>query len=349
MRSLIKIFRDWAVGRLLTLLIWGSALSVGEGAELRLGYFPNITHAQALYARSTGEFDSKVGLKIQWVAFNAGPTVIESVFADAIDAAFVGPSPTINGYLKSRGAKFVVIAGTASGGAGLVVRKDSGITSLKDFADRTIATPQLGNTQDIAARVWLEDNGYRLRERGGNVALVPLSNPDQLTMFKKKQIDAAWTVEPWMSRLEFEGGGEVMLEEKALWPDGRYATTHLIVNREYLASNPELLKKLLRALVETTQRINADKVAAAPVLNEQLKKETGKTLRDDVIQRALERVEFTWDPICASLASSAGAACRIGFIRKTPDLRGIYSLKLLNEVLADLSLPLVIVPAELGP
>ena len=315
-----------------------------EAKELRLGYFPNITHAQAVYAHATGAFEKKTGLPIKWIAFNAGPIAVESLFADAVDATFVGPSPTINGYIKSKGGKFVIVAGSASGGAGLVVRKDSGITGEKDFGGKTIATPQLGNTQDIAARVWLADKGYRLRERGGNVSLVPLSNPDQLTMFKKKQIDGAWTVEPWLARLEVEGGGELMLEEKSLWPDGKYVTTHLVVNKAFLAGNPETIKKLIAALVEITELINSDKTAAAVVLNQQLKKETGKSLKDEVIQKAMSRVEFTWDPICMSLKKSAAASHRIGFIRKEPVLEGIYSLTLLNEVLKEKNLAPVEVP-----
>jgi NitT/TauT family transport system substrate-binding protein len=309
-----------------------------EAKELRLGYFPNITHAQVLYARATGEFEQKTGVRIRWTAFNAGPTAIESLLVNAVDATFVGPSPTINGYIKSRGGKFVVVAGTASGGAGLIVRKDSGIHSDKDFAGKTIATPQLGNTQDVAARVWFEDKGYRLRERGGNVSLVPLSNPDQLTMFKKKQIDGAWTVEPWLARLEVEGGGELFLEEKSLWPEGKYVTTHLVVDRTFLADNQETMRKLIIALVEVTEQINSNKVAAAVILNEQLKKETGKALRDAVIQKALARVEFTWDPICASLKQSADAAHRIGFLRQEPALGGIYALTLLNGVLKEKNL-----------
>ena len=312
-----------------------------EAKELRLGYFPNITHAQAIYARATANFEQSIGVRIKWTAFNAGPTAIESLFANAIDATFVGPSPTINGYIKSRGEKFVVVAGGASGGAGLVVRKDSGIQSEKDFAGKTIATPQLGNTQDVAARVWLAEKGYRLSERGGNVSLVALSNPDQLTLFKKKQIDGAWTVEPWLARLEVEGGGQVFLEEKSLWPGGKYVTTHLVVGRAFLADNQETMRRLLAALVEITERINADKTAAAVVLNQQLKKETGKALKDDVIRKAMTRVEFTWDPICASLKQSAQAAHRIGFIRKEPALAGIYALSLLNGVLKERNLPIV--------
>lgn len=323
---------------ILSLSAFGADQKTGE---LRLGYFPNITHAQALYARTTGEFEKKIGVRINWIAFNAGPTAIESLFANAVDATFVGPSPAINGYIKSRGEKFVIVAGSASGGAGLVVRKDSGIRTEKDFAGKTIATPQLGNTQDVAARVWLADKGYRLRERGGNVSVIALSNPDQLTMFKKRQIDGAWTVEPWMARLELEGGGEILLEEKSLWPDGKYVTTHLIVNKTYLANHGETMKKLIAALVEVTGQINSNKTAAASILNRQLKKETGKALKDEVIQKAMTRVEFTWDPICASLKQSAEASRRIGFIRQAPALGGIYSLDLLNDVLKEKNLPLI--------
>ncbi len=330
------------LARLLLLAMLAGCATAAEpaGKQLRLGYFPNLTHAQALYARATGAFD-KVGARIQWVAFNAGPTAIEALFTDAVDAAFVGPSPTINGYIKSKGEKFVVVAGSASGGAGLVVRGGAGIATEKDFGGKVIATPQLGNTQDIAARVWLAEKGYRLRERGGNVSLVALSNADQLTMFKKKQIDGAWTVEPWLARLEVEGGGTVFLEEKALWPDGRYATTHLIVNKTFLADNQEVVRNLIAALVEVTERINSDKAAATPILNDQLKRETGKALEAEVIQRAMARIELTWDPIGSSLKTSAEAAHRIGFLRAAPRLEGLYSLSLLNEVLKEKNLPLV--------
>jgi len=316
----------------------------GGAKELRLGYFPNITHAQALYGRATGEFEKKLGVPIKWTPFNAGPTAIESLFADAVDATFVGPSPTINGFIKSKGEKFVVVAGSASGGAGLVVRKDSGIASERDFGGKTIATPQMGNTQDVAARAWFAGKGYRLRDRGGNVSLIPLSNPDQLTMFKKRQIDGAWTVEPWLARLEEEGGGALFLEEKSLWPDGKYVTTHLVVSKAYLASNQETVKKLIAALVEITEKINADKPSAIVVLNHQLKKETGKALKDGVIQKAMTRVEFTWDPLCASLKKSAEMCRAIGFLKQEPALAGLHSLGLLNQVLREKKLPPVEAP-----
>jgi NitT/TauT family transport system substrate-binding protein len=322
----------------------GSLAGEREAGQLRLGYFPNITHAQALYGRATGDFEKKIGKPVKWTSFNAGPTAIEALFADAVDATFIGPSPTINGYLKSKGEKFVVVAGAASGGAGLAVRKDAGITSERDFADKVIATPQLGNTQDVAARVWFAEKGYRLRERGGNLSLIPLSNPDQLTMFKKKQIDGAWTIEPWLARLEVEGAGELFLDEKTLWPDGKYVTTHLVVNRQYLGENKNIVRNLVAALIETTQRINNDKDQAMTILNDQLKKETGKTLKAEVIQKAMARVEFTWDPICASLKKSAESSHRIGLSRTAPALGGIYSLDLLNALLQEKKLPPVPAP-----
>jgi NitT/TauT family transport system substrate-binding protein len=305
---------------------------------LRLGYFPNITHAQALYARATGDFEKAIGTPIKWVSLNAGPSAIEALFVDAIDATFIGPSPTINGHIKSRGTKFVVVAGSASGGAGLVVREDAGIEGEKDFDRKVVATPQLGNTQDIAARFWFANKGYTLKEKGGTVTLVALSNPDQLTLFKKKQIDAAWTVEPWLARLEIEGGGQLLLDEKALWPEGRYVTTHLIVNRLFLLDNQEVMKKLLGAHIDITQKINADKAGAARILNAQLKQETGKTLKQEVIDRALGRVELTWDPISSSLRKVADMAYQIRFLRTQPEVHGLYSLKLLNAVLREKNL-----------
>ncbi|MBI3879640.1 MAG: ABC transporter substrate-binding protein [Verrucomicrobia bacterium] len=313
----------------------------GAADELRLGHFPNLTHAQAVYARAGGQFETKIGVPVKWSSFNAGPTAIEALFTDAVDATFVGPNPAINGHLKSRGDCFTIIAGSASGGAGLVLRKDGGIRTERDFDGKIIATPQLGNTQDVAARVWFAGRGYKFREKGGTLTLLPLSNPDQLTLFQKKEIHGAWTVEPWLSRLELEGGGELFLDEKTLWPEGRHVITHLVVRNSFLAENPKLIRNLLAALVEVTQQINADKVAAAKVLNAELKRETGKPLREEVIARAMERVEFTWDPISASLHTSAESAHKIGFLRSAPNLKGIYSLGPLNEVLKEKNLPAV--------
>ena len=168
-------------------------------------------------------------------------------------------------------------------------------------------------------------------------------------MFKKKQIHGAWTIEPWLARLEVEGGGILFLEEKTLWPNGQYVTTHLVVSKEYLAGHQEIVKGLIQGLVEVTERINADKTAAAVILNEQIRKETGKTLKAEVIQKAINRIEFTWDPICASLKKSAEAAHTVGFTRRPPALGGIYALNLLNTVLKEKNLPLIEKPAPQTP
>lgn len=310
-----------------------TASAFAQPRRLRLGYFPNLTHAQALYAHATGRFERALGSPIEWIPLHAGPSAIEALFVDAIDATYIGPSPTINGHVKSKGSKFVIVAGSASGGAGLVVRRDSGIRSVRDFHGKVIATPQLGNTQDLSARAWFARQGYRLKERGGTVALAALSNPDQLTMFLKKQIDGAWTIEPWVARLMIEGDGQLFLDEKSLWPGGRYTTTHLVVNQQFLADQKALIEKLIAAHIEITQLINADKAASAEILNAQLKKETGKSLKPEVMTMAMEHVEFTWDPIAPSLYESAAAAHQIRFLRNPPQLRGIYSLNLLNEIL----------------
>jgi NitT/TauT family transport system substrate-binding protein len=331
----------WRIPLLVCLLCFAvSARGVDEKlVPLRLGFFPNITHAQALYARATGLFEKN--LPIQWTAFNAGPTAIEALFADEIDAAFIGPGPTINGYVKSHGENFVIIAGAASGGAALVVRGDSRIVTDRDFAGKTIATPQLGNTQDISARIWFRQKGYRDTASGGTVNLIALSNPDQLTMFQEKQIDGAWTIEPWVSRLTLEAGGRVFLDEKDIWPEGKYVTTHLVVSRAFLRSHADEVRNLLRAHVAVTQLIATNPAAAMTILNAQIRKETGRALSPEVIQTSLQRVQLTWDPIASSLYKDAAAAHEIHFLRQEPDLTGIYDLTLLNQVLAEDHLPAI--------
>jgi NitT/TauT family transport system substrate-binding protein len=313
----------------------GGTLLAETKCQIRLGFFPNVTHAQALYAKATGYFEKRINAPIRWTAFNAGPTAVEAIFANEIDATFIGPSPTINGYLISHGQKFVIIAGSADGGAALVVRPDSRIRSDKDFANKIIATPQLGNTQDVSARVWFKSKGYVPIAAGGTLNLVTLSNPDQLTMFREKQIDGAWTVEPWVSRLELENGGKVFLEEKDLWPQGKYVTTHLIVTRGFLHDHPDEIRDLLRAHVEVTQMLSTNETAMEPILNEQIRKETSRALAPNVIHSALKRVVLTWDPAADSLYQDARSAYAIHFLHQPPDLAGIYDLKLLNAVLKE--------------
>jgi sulfonate transport system substrate-binding protein len=308
---------------------------------LRLGHFPNVTHAQALYGRATGSFVKAVGEPVEWVQFNAGPSAVEALFVGAVDASYIGPNPAINGFIKSRGRSFVIVAGAASGGAALVVRADAGIGADADFHGRTVATPQLGNTQDVAARLWFAGHGYVTREKGGDLTILPLANPDQLLMFQKRQIDAAWTIEPWVSRLEREGGGRLYLDEARLWPAGKYVTAVLVVRRQFLAAHRDLVTRLVAAHVEATLAINGGKDAAVPVLAAEIRRETATELSEAVIRTSLDRIELGWDPLSGALAKAAEDAHRIGFLHDPPDLGGIIDAGPLNQVLTAKGLPRV--------
>jgi NitT/TauT family transport system substrate-binding protein len=308
---------------------------------LRLGHFPNVTHAQAVLGRATGEFEKTVGVPVQWTLFNAGPSAVEALFASAVDAAYVGPNPAINGYIKSRGESFIIAAGATSGGAALVVRADAGITSAADFHGKTVATPQLGNTQDVAARLWFAEHGLVSRERGGDLTILPLANPDQLLMFTKREIHAAWTIEPWVSRLEHEGNGRVFLEERTLWPNGRYVTAVLVVRRQFLQRHPDVVRRLLAAHVDATARLNADREGAATLLSAELKRETSKELPVSIVRSALARVEFSWEPLPAALEKAALDAHAVGFLTARPNLEGIWELGPLQQVLKEKGLPAV--------
>jgi NitT/TauT family transport system substrate-binding protein len=310
-----------------------AAIAQTPPREIRIGHFPNITHAQALLARANGAFEKALGLPVKWVTFNAGPSAVEALFTDAVDATYIGPNPAINGFLKSKGESFQIVAGAASGGAALVARPDASIESDKDFNGKIVATPQLGNTQDVAARAWLREHGYKLKEQSGTVTVLPLANPDQLLMFQRREIDAAWTVEPWVSRLELEAGGRIFLEESSLWPRGQYVTAVLVVSRKFLKRHPEWVEKLVAAHVQITSEIETNKAACAPILNEQIRQLTGSALPAAVLDRALQRVHFTWAPLETELRHAAQLAHEAGFLRETPDLTGLYNLDFLQHVL----------------
>jgi NitT/TauT family transport system substrate-binding protein len=305
---------------------------------VRLGYFPNITHAQAVIGVADGTFARALGdnATIDAKVFNAGPSAIEAMFAGQLDITYIGPNPTINGYVKSKGEALRIIAGATSGGAVLVVRADAGINSPADFRGKKIATPQLGNTQDVAARAWLLKQGFKLKEQGGETQVIPIANPDILTLFQKKEIDAAWVPEPWGARLVHQANGKIFLDERELWQGGQFTTAHVIVSTKFLKARPDLVKKFLAAHVELTQRINADPTAAKQKLNAEIQRLTGAALPTAILDDAWSRQTITYDPIRASLIGSAEAAFKLGFLGDTmPNLDGIYDLALLNEVLKE--------------
>ena len=317
---------------------------------MRVGHFPNVTHAQGVIAHGLsraqkGWFEQRLGpdVEVQWFVYNAGPSAMEGIMANSIDMTYVGPNPAINAHLKTQGKDIRIVAGSCTGGAALVVQPDGRISKDSDFKGKKVATPQLGNTQDVAARAWLKSKGYRVTLTGGDVLVVPTANPDQLTLFQKGDMDAVWTVEPWVTRLELEAKAKVYLEENSLWKDtdGKYVTTHLVSSARFLQRNPDLLKKWIAAHVELTDWINKNVDEAKRILNGELKAETTRALPQQTLDLAWKRLEVTHDPISASLLKSAQDAHAIGFLKQKPDLSKIYDLKLLNEVLKEKGLPAV--------
>ena len=304
---------------------------------LRIGYFLNINHAQAVIGLGNGDFQKELGdIKVETQVFNAGPSAIEALFANRVDVTYVGSNPAINGYIKSDGQGLRIIAGAASGGAVFVVRNDAGIDSTADFAGKKFASPQLGNTQDVALRSYLLKNGYETTENGGNVTVIPANNPDIVTLFLKKSIDGAWVPEPWGSKLVKEANGTLLVDERDLWPNGKFVTSQIVVRTDYLKNHPDVIKKLLEAHVNETIWINNNKDQVSQVFNVQLEKLTGKTIPVDELQNAFLRLEITYDPVKESLYKSANNAFELGFLGdKKPDLSNIYDLTLLNQVLEE--------------
>jgi len=319
----------------------GSVHAQGATKILRVGYFPNVNHAQAVIGFGTGEFQKELGsnIQVQPYIFNAGSSAIQALLANRIDVAYVGPGPAVNGYVASQGSGLKVISGAASGGVVFVVRNDSGIKSPKDFANKVFASPQLGNTQDIALRNYLHSKGYQTKDNGGNVTVTPVDNPTILTLFLKKQIDGAWVPEPWGARLVNEAGGKILVDERTLWPpDGKFVTTNIVARNDYLLQNPGVIKKLLAANVNETQWINNNTGAAIKAFNTEFHKLTGKTINENELKQAWSRIQFTYDPLKLSFFQQANNAYDIGFLAKgkpRPDVSGIYDLALLNEVLKE--------------
>ena len=319
-----------------------------QSRTLRIGYFPNLNHAQAVIGlQQEGDFqrilnannsNGNDGVKIESFVFNAGPSAIEALFGGQIDVAYVGPNPAINGYLASGGQGIRIISGVASGGASFVVRNDSGIESVKDLGGKKFASPQLGNTQDVALRKYLMDNGFKTTEKGGNVTVVPITPADILTLMLKKEIDGAWVPEPWATRLVKEANGKIFVDERELWPpDGKFVTANIIARTDYLKENPDIIKQLLQAHIDKTVWINENKEQAITTFNGALKKITGQTIPEDEIRDALMRLELTYDPIKESLFKMADNAYELGYLGNggsKMDLSNIFDLTILNDILS---------------
>jgi NitT/TauT family transport system substrate-binding protein len=293
---------------------------------VRVGYFPNITHAQGVIGSDStregrGWFEQRLGpgITVQWFAFNAGPSAMEAILAGSVDLTYVGPNPALNAYIRSKGQEIRVLAGSALGGAALVVGKDSGITTPADFKGRTVATPQLGNTQDVAARAWLKKQGYRITLTGGQVSVLPTANPDQLNLMKAGKIDAVWTVEPWVSRLELEAGARVFMEE----PEA--VTTILVSSAKFLKERGELATKFRDAHVELTAWLNEHPEDARAQVRAGLSRAVKREIPAELVARAWPRIRFTDALRPAQLESFVADARSVGFLRDAIPLDRLFS------------------------
>ena len=299
--------------------------SVSGETKIRVGHFPNITHAQgviahALSRQGKGWFEQRLGpdTKIEWFVYNAGPSAMEAIFAKSIDLTYVGSGPALNAYTKSNGQEIRLIAGAANGGSGLVVQSDQNLNAPSDFRGKKIATPQLGNTQDISCRAWLIEGGLKITQLGGDAQVLPTQNPDQLGLFRGKRIDAVWTVEPWLSRLEQEASGKVIVEEKEV------ATTILVSSVKFLNEQRDLAKKFAQAHAELTDWVIKNPEEAQRLIKAELLEETKSDMTPQVIAAAWKRIVFTSETPRAAVEKFMQNSVRAGFIKTAPDLSKLF-------------------------
>lgn len=305
--------------------------------KVRIGFFANVTHSPALVGQELGYFSkylTKEKTAVEFIAFNAGPAAIEAMKAGAIDVTYIGPNPAINGYASTKGSLLKIVSGSTSGGAELVVKQD--INSVEDLKGKKIATPQLGNTQDVALRSWLKSKGLQTTiTGGGDVTVIPTENAQSLALFQRGDIDGAWLPEPWSTRLVIEAGAKVLVDEKTLWPKGQFVTTHIISNSDFLKKYPGTIRSVLNAHLDSLNYISKNSVASQDIVQKQIEKWTGKRLADAVMARAWKNLNFTWDPISASLEKSADDAVEAGLLTTlgSRGINGIYDLRIINSIL----------------
>jgi len=302
-------------------------------STLRLGFFPNLTHGPALVGLQRGDFAKALApLTVDAKPFNAGPEAMEALFAGALDACYVGPAPAINGYLRSHGEALVIVAGAAQNGAGLVVRKESNIHGPADLHGKKVASPQLGNTQDVALRMYMKDNGLVPKDRGGDVQVMPLANADILALMKQKQLDGAWVPEPWTTRLIDEAGGELLLDERDRWPDRKFPTTVLVVTKKLAAEHPEIVQKLVAANVATIAWMKASPDEARKLVDTGLQKWAKKALPEELLKKAYGNVEPSAELLDAALKKQLADGRALGFL-PAGDAAGLTDRHFLDQAL----------------
>ena len=325
-RSIVSV----GIAGIILMMVTGITLNSGDTShdnKLRIAYFPNISHAIPIVGMEKGFFDKSIGdeIKIETRVFDSGPQAIESLFANSIDLAYVGPGPAIIGFLNSENHNVKIIAGSASGGASFIVHPSSTIKSASDFEGKKIAAPQIGNTQDVSLRHYLSENGLKTAEKGGSVIVYNIPNPDIYTLFVKGDIDGAWVAEPWATILETELDGNRLFHEEELWPNNEFASVLLIANVDYVEKNHKLISDLLISHHETADWINQNPVETRILFNNFLKSHLGQSLSDEVVDIALSNIVITADPLLDSVYSFAEKADALGYLgRNGYDLSGIF-------------------------
>lgn len=348
MKTTIAIYaRALALAGLFLLVLAGcgsqSTNSSGQ-TIVNLGYFPNMTHAVALVGVERGTFQQALGSKVQLktTTFNAGPAEMTALLAGDIDIAFVGPNSAISSFVHSHGEALRIIAGASSGGVLFVVRPGANIHTAKDLAGKKIADPQLGGTQDISLRYYLQQNGLTPADKGGNVQIVPTDNATILTLFKEGKIDGAWVPEPWGTRLIVEGKGKLFLDERSLWPNGQFDTTDIVVSTKFMNAHADLVSKFLQADVDTVSWIQNNPDSAKSIINSEIKRLTGKGFSTQELNMAYNNLEITYDPLSSSVIEAADREYSLGFLGTSkPDLTNLFNLGPLNVVLTSKGLATV--------
>ena len=290
------------------IVLIGIVLAIGisdssDENKIRVAFFPNIGHIIPIVGLENGIFvDVLNQTTIDTKLFDSGPQAIESLFADSIDIAYVGPGPAVNGFLKSENHNIVILSGAASGGASFVVHPDSDIKSVDDFAGKRIAAPQIANTQDVSLRHYLAEHGFATAERGGSVYVLNVPNPEIYTLFTKGDIDAAWVPEPWATIFVQELGGKRLFYEEELWNNNQFSSVLLVARADYVEEHQEIISRWLDAHDKTVYWINLHQDESGLIFNNFMQKELGKSFSDTVVKEALTNIEITSDPVSESIA-----------------------------------------------
>ena len=322
-----------------TITIAFSGCKQSNANTIRIGFFPNLTHSQAVYGYVNGDFEKAFGeqYQIKWQSFNAGPSEIEAMFAGEVDIGYIGPIPAINGYIKSNG-DLKIIAGATLNGAMLVTRKDLIINDVKALSGCTIAVPQFGNTQHLCLLNLLSANGLRTVEKGGNVRVIESSNPDTKTLMDKGDIDAALVPEPWATRLVNEIGVNILLDSDEVWDNGDYSTAVIIVSTKFYEKNKDLVELFLKTHIEITEYINEHPEDAMIKINDKIGDLTGSKLSNSVLQTAFPNIIVTYDPNVLSVDKFMTIYQSEGFVKNIPDRNKLYDFEILNKLLRDKNL-----------